>query len=320
MKYSIDERTEDNSKHIILKNNNTGEYCKIAPEAGARIVELMLSNDRDMFSILKTPDLNNTTARDEIFANAKLSPFAGRIENGKYNFNGHEYQLPVNYQEENNACHGFLYLSAFEILELTQTNENAVCKLKYVYDKIFAGYPFKYSIEISYILSDENGLSIVTNNKNLSEEDIPITDGWHPYFMFTECVDNIKIKTPGLIELPLNENKIPNGDQKVFNDFIAPKEIGTRKFDTCFKINGENSEALISVTDKINDLQINIKQECGNGKYKYILIYTPPDRKSIAIEPMTSNVNAFNNHEDLIILAPGKVFNASISISVDKLN
>ena len=52
-------------------------------------------------------------------------------------------------------------------------------------------------------------------------------------------------------------------------------------------------------------------QETGTNKYNFLQVYIPPSREMIALEPMTSNIDAFNNKDHLIILEPGKKWSAS---------
>ena len=47
-------------------------------------------------------------------------------------------------------------------------------------------------------------------------------------------------------------------------------------------------------------------QEAGTGKYNFIQIFTPPHRNCIALEPMTSNIDTFNNKDGLVILQSGE--------------
>ena len=62
---------------------------------------------------------------------------------------------------------------------------------------------------------------------------------------------------------------------------------------------GRNGVNLVS---RKTGIILNIWQESSRNKYNYLVLYTPPDRKSIAIEPITSNIDSFNSKEDVIIL------------------
>ena len=48
-------------------------------------------------------------------------------------------------------------------------------------------------------------------------------------------------------------------------------------------------------------------EKAGDKQYNAIQIYTPPDRMSIAIEPMTAEPDTLNHHRDLIVIKPGEI-------------
>ena len=147
---------------------------------------------------------------------------------------------------------------------------------------------------------------------------MPLSDGWHFYFDLGIDIDNLKLKTENCELIELDSQMIPTGKREIFDEFVDGKIIGDRKFDSCFKIlrKGKTETRLISEDSNIN---LCIWQEAGEGKYQYLVIYTPPDRKTIAIEPMTSNINSFNNSEGLIFLNPQDSFTASFGISLNKI-
>ncbi|MNY57496.1 hypothetical protein D3C86_1937160 [compost metagenome] len=59
-----------------------------------------------------------------------------------------------------------------------------------------------------------------------------------------------------------------------------------------------------------------IQQEAGEGKFNYLVVYTPPARDCVAIEALTANVDAFNTGEGLNILAPGHSIDGTITVSL----
>jgi aldose 1-epimerase len=305
--FTISTGKDSNISEIIIKNNFTNEFVSIIPCSGGRIKELWLNNGKENVSILKKIESIDSDERDDIFTNAKLSPFAGRIKDGQYTFNHVKYDLHMNYSEENNACHGFLYDKIFRVTEQTVDEESASCTLQYLYENENEGYPFPYSIALNYKLSAGKGLTCTTEIINLSDSVIPISDGWHHYYDLGVPVDELKLKLDSLDLIDLDSSMIPDGRRKEYKIFDVPHEIGGRHFDSCFKLktNGKAETKLISEERNINLL---IWQDTGPGKYDYLVIYTPPDRKSIAIEPITSNINSFNNKEGLILLSPGDKF------------
>ena len=66
----------------------------------------------------------------------------------------------------------------------------------------------------------------------------------------------------------------------------------------------ENILATVELKSDTKSLQI--WQKAGSEQYNAIQIYTPPDRMSIAIEPMTAEPDTLNHHRDLIVIKPGE--------------
>ena len=56
--------------------------------------------------------------------------------------------------------------------------------------------------------------------------------------------------------------------------------------------------------DENSGLQLTIK---AGQSYPYLQVYTPPHRKSIAVENLSSPPDAFNNGMSLIIAKPGRL-------------
>ncbi|MDP3149341.1 MAG: aldose 1-epimerase [Ignavibacteria bacterium] len=317
-KFSISEMKDGNGLEITVKNNSTKESFTVLPDSGTRLSELNLYNGEELISVIKKIENVHSENRDDIFCNAKLSPFAGRIREGKFTFNSVAHQLTKNYPEENNACHGFVYDRTFNVIEKTIGEDFASCTLEYQYLGDFPGYPFIYSIQLTYKLSELEGLTCTTKILNKSDEEIPLSDGWHFYFDLGMNIDNFILKTENCELIELDSQMIPNGKSKMFSEFTEEKIISDAKFDSCFKLHVKEKAETHLISDA-KQLDLTIWQEAGKGKYQYLVIYTPPDRKTIAIEPMTSNINSFNNGEGLIILNPNESFTAGFGISLNKI-
>ncbi len=316
--FIIEENMKKGYSEVVIKNVYTNEFVSIIPDSGARIKELQLRNGRKNISILKKIERIDSNNREDIFTNAKLSPFSGRIKDGQYYFNKIKYELELNYQEERNACHGLVYNNKFHFIEKEITENDASCTFRYDYNKDYEGYPFTYSIELIYKLSTKDGLTCTTKIVNLSKSIIPLSDGWHHYFELGTDIDKLKIKIDSAELITLGDRFIPMGESKMFNEFVYAKEIGKKHFDSCFKMNLGNDRIVTQLFSEEKGIILNIWQETGTNKYNYLVVYTPPDRKSIAIEPITSNINAFNNHEGLILLPPLEMYISNIGVYLSK--
>ncbi len=313
--FSILHKKENSFDEVIIKNNLTNEFVSILPEHGAKVRELWLNNGVDNFSILKKISNVESAARDDVFTNAKLSPFAGRIKDGKYVFNGKEFCLPVNYPEENNACHGFLYDKKFITSNSDINEDNASIDLEYLYNCEYPGYPFNYTLYIRYILTINDGLICQTRIKNSSDITIPVSDGWHHYFEFGTLIDELALELDVSDIIEIDSQLVPTGQISKYSEFDKLQKIYNKHFDFCFRVNAKKKIITKLIWNEKN-VKVNIWQDAE--KYKYLVVYTPEDRKSIAIEPWTSNVNSFNNEEGLITLLPHQEYLSSFGIYLEK--
>ena len=303
--FVVKEETVGAEKLVVVRSEVSGEFFSIIPSAGGRLRELFLRKNGRIISVLKRVELINSADRDHIFSNAKLSPFAGRIKAGTYSLRDKVYSLPLNYPEERNACHGFVFDKKFEFTKSETSDQHASVSFRYQYAGDCPGYPFPYDIELHYILAEGDGLVCATKIINRSDAEIPLSDGWHYYFDIGEKVDDVKIAMNSDEIIEVDSQRIPTGSRKDAHDFASAAPIGSRHFDSCFAVSTSGGRAVTRMISEKQNLTLNIWQDTGDHQYNYLVLYTPPDRRSLAIEPMTSNVNSFNNGEGLLLLPPG---------------
>ncbi|MCY7409991.1 MAG: hypothetical protein LH473_06945, partial [Chitinophagales bacterium] len=78
-----------------------------------------------------------------------------------------------------------------------------------------------------------------------------------------------------------------------------------------------NTYAETVLASRNTGVRLIVGQQTGPGKLNYLVCYTPSNRDSIAIEPLTANVDAFNNGEGLTILQPGETLSGSMWVRLD---
>ncbi|HWY99181.1 MAG TPA: aldose 1-epimerase, partial [Bacteroidia bacterium] len=198
-------------ERIKLFNPGTGEYLCIIPAFGGNIIELVLSKNEKLHHVIAGDETLETLSgiKSNSYRSAKLSPFPNRINNGKYEFEGKEYQL-----EQTNpphALHGLCWNLPFTAKAELVTDNSAMIILQADYNSLHKGYPFTYHIEIEYTL-EENNFKSLTRVLNTSEQVIPIGDGWHPYFTTGSKIDSLKLQLPPSKQVELGKNMIPTGN------------------------------------------------------------------------------------------------------------
>ena len=230
------------------------------------------------------------------FRGGKMSPFSCRLENGQFKIEETTYTIEKFYHEKH-ALHGILYDAVFTIQSTETNEEGAIVNLTYQYKGTDKGFPFAYSLHIKWQLHKNNFISVETIITNLSESTIPMMDGWHPYFKLDDSVNDtfIKLKANGKIEY--NEMLLPTGRMLDENEFVMSKKIGALHLDNCYKVEASENTCVLE-----NEKYELIIQPLMN--YPFLQLYTPADRKSIAIENLSGIPNCFNNKIGLQLMKP----------------
>jgi len=290
---------------IKVENSSTGEYFLVYSEYGANLMDLNLKIDDRLVSVIESFKSTKDIKKEENFRSAVLIPFPNRIRNGIYNYNGREYRLQVDEKARDNAIHGFVYNKPFDLSYIENRDDEIEACFECYYNGDLEGYPFPFKANIIYKLLGHGNFECVISVENLSCEKIPIGVGWHPYLRLPSKIDDLYLSLPPVIMHELDEMKIPTGRRKNFDLFADPNPIGNLRMDSTFEImNSGLEKAETRLIDKKNNISLEIWQDAGKGRYNYIQIFTSLDRQSIAVEPMTCNIDAFNNDMGLQILSP----------------
>lgn len=138
-------------------------------EPGGRVEELLLrqrSTGRLIATLLT--HRRNVTAiwSNAHWLGAMLAPWANRIANATYVFDGVRYELPRNeWPVRNTSLHGLLWDRALEVVEQRDGPTEATLTLAYGFGAD-AGYPFAVRVFITYRLSVDDGFSVHTLARN----------------------------------------------------------------------------------------------------------------------------------------------------------
>jgi aldose 1-epimerase len=239
----------------------------------------------------------------ETFKSAKLSPFVCRMQKGEYRFDGEVYKIDKFYLGSE-AIHGLLFDVPFAVKNHRTDDNSAFVQLLYAYNKKEEGYPFAYSVEVIYTLKANNTLSIQTLVINNSESDMPLNDGWHPYFQLGETINELQVQFNSNAMVEFNRNLLPTGKFIPYRKFETMESFGDTFLDNCFVLKNSSSPACILKNEK-TEIQLSIIRDTS---YPYLQVYTPPHRKSIAIENLSSAPDSFNNGMGLIIVKAGEQY------------
>ncbi|TWO33188.1 aldose 1-epimerase [Seonamhaeicola sediminis] len=288
---------KNDQKLGVLEIKNADTYAKIYLNKGASLQELTL-NDHEIIK-----DLSPLSYADT-YASSILFPFANRIKDGKYTFEGEDFQFEPNQKEENNALHGLVYNKTFEVIDISSSENEASLTLEYNEANKYIGFPYTYSIQLKYIFRKEN-LELNIKVKNTDVKTFPFTLGWHPYFTSDNLFES-SLQFDSTEKVILGDRNITIGTDNI--DTTETFKIAGQQFDDCWIL---NSDQIIFRTPEY-DLKFN-----ATGNNNFLQVYTPPKENTIAIEPTTGISDSFNNGIGLETLKPGDSYSLTWSLHIN---
>lgn len=224
------------------------------------------------------------------YRGAVLAPWPNRLEDGSYTFDGVTHQVALNEPETRTALHGLVHDVPWEVAEQTASSVRLTVDVPQG-----SGYPFSVRLDLAYALSDA-GLEASLAATNTGEEPAPYGSGFHPYLVADPVAHTrLTLDAGSFVETSVDRH-LPTRTVEVAGspyDFREPRPLGTTVLDVPF---GDLGSTQVLVGRTVVGL--------GEG-VRWIQAYTPPDRRSVAVEPCSCPANAFRSGVDLVVLAPG---------------
>ena len=245
---------------------------------------------------------------------AVLVPWPNRLADGRYRFDGIEYQVALTEPVTHNAIHGFLMWRPWRAVEREPSRVVMGTRLHPM-----MGYPFDLDVRVTYQL-DDGGLTVTTVATNRGRGPCPYGCGQHPYLspgtgLIDDCVLELvaatRIITDDARQLPTGTEPV---DGTVF-DFRTARKLGDLHVDFAFQhlSRDQDGRAWIRLTGPDGGRA----EVWVSDAYPIIEVYTgdtlEPSRRrhGIGSEPMSCPPNAFASGDGLARLEPGETFTAS---------
>ncbi len=292
--YQINHNKELNI--LEIENSERKVYGKIHLNSGASLQELTL-NGHAIIEDLSPLTYANT------YASSILFPFANRIKDGAYTFDGKAFQFETNQKEENNALHGLVYNKTFQIIDQETSQDYASILLEYNETELSMGFPYTYTIQLKYTFTS-NDLNLKVSVKNTDSKAFPFTLGWHPYFL-SDHLFNSSLDFNSTKKIVLGERNITTGVEEF--ELKEPFNIEDKQLDDCWVLDSNE------VTFNTPKYQLIIGSSAENN---YLQAYTPPKLNTIAIEPTTGVSDSFNNNIGLEVLDVNDTYDINWSLKI----
>lgn len=149
MSFNIFTSEENGIALINLQDQSTGTLVSVVPQYGAMLHAFAIQSKEGLWNVIDNYADKAAIEKDLAlsYKSSKLSPFACRIPEGKYLYDGETFEI-TNKFVDGTAIHGLLYNKPFLVVDEFADDEQASVLLKYNYKEDDDGYPFSYRCEI----------------------------------------------------------------------------------------------------------------------------------------------------------------------------
>ncbi|GAA4903181.1 aldose 1-epimerase family protein [Tessaracoccus lubricantis] len=278
----------------------SGPYAAVVTQVGATLRSLTRDGAEVLWTFAEDEAPRSSMGRT-------LVPWPNRIRDGRYTFDGVEYQLPISEVPRNNAIHG---LASDHAWRLVSHDPDEVVLSTVIHPQ--AGWRAVLEVEVSHAL-DDGGLTVTVTARNAGQTAAPYGYGVHPYLAVDAA--SAVLTAPFPKELSVDDRLLPVSvvDVTAEHDFREARAIGDTGFDSAFRV--EEGPWELTVTDGGRTVAV-----WADATLPWCQIFIPPTRDAIAVEPMTCAADAFNEgptHDSLIVLQPGDETSSRWGIRVD---
>ena len=285
-----------------------GGYRAVATEVGAGLRLLEHTADGPARPLIAGYGEHEQAAHG---AGQILLPFANRVADGVYTFDGERRQLDLTEPALGNAIHGLTRWLPWRVAEHTADRVRLELSLF-----PHPGYPHTLELAVEYRVGTD-GLAVDICARNTGEHPAPYGFGAHPYITPGAApeegrADEWTLHLPAERYLAVDDRMIPSGGFDVDSspyDFRKPRSLAGCALDTAFgglqrELDGIGRIRLSAQTGYAVTVWL------GRG-IEWVQVFTGDAlaggarRAAVAIEPMSAPPNAFNSGTDLRRLEPG---------------
>ncbi|PSB27879.1 aldose epimerase [Stenomitos frigidus] len=276
-------------KTYTLSDSATKTSLEVIPERGG-IVARWRVQGQDIFYLdearLTDPAL---TVRGGI---PILFPLCGNLPDNTYTHHGQPYTLKQ---------HGFARELPWTVVDQSVGDRASLSLSLTSNDRTHAVYPFDFELTFTYTL-DGNQLIAHQRYTNHSDEPMPFSAGFHPYFQVLD-------KTQLEVDIPAD--RLLDQPTKSEHPFSGKFDFEQDEIDVAFT---NLSRQSASITDRAQGLRLTLTQ---SDEFSIIVFWTVKGKPFYCLEPWTAGRNAMNTGDRLIHLGPGASMETTFTLTAE---
>ncbi len=252
-----------------------------------------------------------------------LFPFPGRIAGTTLKWEGREYPLAGD-DGRGNAIHGFVLDRPWRVIEAAENYVVGQFQASVDDPQLLACWPADFQITVRYELQGTTLTSLLRID-NPDDKPLPCGLGTHPYFKVPlggTSPHGVDVQLPVSRHWELVEMN-PSGKCTVVADaseLQAGRPFASMQYDDVFAGLKFDDDGLCRARVRDAESGLTLQLEFDRS-FRECVVYVPPHREAICIEPYTCVPNAAalqarGIDSGLRILAPGESFEAQVVMRV----
>ncbi len=234
-----------------------------------------------------------------------LFPFPNRIRDGRFAWEGKDYQLPGNDHIQKHAIHGFACRRAWRVVgqgaDVSGAWLTGVFRASVDATDCAGLWPSDYEIRVTYRLG-ANRLRVTAEVSNPDKVALPFGLGYHPYYRLpfvpgvapAEC----KVSVPAASCWELTDC-LPNGPRRAvdagrdLNPLRSFPDLHLDDVLTDLPAGAPGSDGLIERAKLIGAPEVELRLACS-ADFREMVVFTPGNREAFCVEPYTCTTDAIN--------------------------
>jgi aldose 1-epimerase len=312
---------------ITITDAASGAVARILPAAGFNCYsfEVPTREGPRLETLWSAPEFAAGTGRPSASGIPLMFPFAGRLRGTSFRYGGKTFELVAG-DGQGNAIHGFVIDRPWRVIEREAHRLRGEFHASIDEPGVLTRWPADFRIVAEY---EVRGSSLVAEYTvdNPDQRPLPFGFGTHPYFRVPlggPSSEGCRVTVPVADEWEL-EKLLPTGRNSatpLAANLAGGMAFSAMKLDHVFsKVRFENHRAMATVDDSQAARRLSMRFD---DQFAAVVVYNPPHREAVCIEPYTTIPDAFTLAERSIethlrVLEPGKSFATRIEIRVEDL-
>jgi aldose 1-epimerase len=263
---------------LILRLRHGDSALEVCPSLGGTILRYTWSGIPILRPSIGVPSMPRLTAC------YPLLPFSNRIAGGRLAFGGENHAIPRTVDYAPLPMHGLAWQRPWRVD--IHGDDHAVLKQDYAPEGPLPAWPFPYVAEQTFLL-DEQGLHMTLSLRNTGSRAQPAGLGWHPYFPRTPetrvWADVGEMWVSDAANLPV---RLEPAAPALATTGLA---VANTDYDNVFR--GFQGRARVAWPERSAAVTLR-----ADPAMSHLVIFTPPGKPHLAVEPVTHMTDAFNRY------------------------